>query len=124
MSVVDTIRVEHPKYCTKLYLGNKIIFSENNLFAQHFFGPKNFLDPKCTWEWSLTLALAQIVFILDGVWGLLLIQTFLKNLVTPAPNGISKILNWNWDIFEKENQESYLAEQFGRTPDSNKPYLI
>ena len=51
-----------------------------------------------------------LFFILDGVWGLLLIQTFLKNSVTPAPNGFSKILNWNWDIFEKENQESYLAE--------------
>ena len=65
-----------------------------------------------------------ILGILDGVWGLLLIQTFLKNLGTPAPNGFSKILNWNWDMFEKENQESYLAEHFGRTPDSHKPYLI
>ena len=59
-----------------------------------------------TWEWSLTLA--QLVFVF--VWGLLLIETFLKNLGIPAPNGFSKMLNWNWGIFDKEIQESYLAE--------------
>ena len=37
-----------------------------------------------------------ILGILDGVWGLLLIQTFLKNW--DAPPRFSKFPNWNWDF--------------------------
>ena len=71
-------------------LGNK------SFQTQHFFRLRMFLDPMWSmtlmhWEWSLTLALAQHVLILDGVWGLFLIQTFLKIFSTPALNGFSDI---------------------------------
>ena len=39
------------------------------LWTQHFFGPKIFLGSKCTWEWSLTLALAQLVSLQFFSWG-------------------------------------------------------
>ena len=41
------------------FFGPKIFMK---FLTPHFFGLKIFLDPKCTWKWSLTMALTQIVF--------------------------------------------------------------
>ena len=41
--------------------GPKKILELKLFWTQHFFGPKIFLDSKCTGEWSLTLALTQLV---------------------------------------------------------------
>ena len=37
-----------------------------------------------------------LLLIPDGVWGLFLIETFLKNCAPPPL--FSNVLNWNWDI--------------------------
>ena len=54
------------------------------LLTPNFFVPNTFLYPKCTWEWSLTLALAQLVnfcFISGSIISIVFILTALLYLV-------------------------------------------
>ena len=51
-------------YSDPKFFGPKIILTQKFVWTQKFFVLKFFLDPKYTREWSLTLALAQLVEVL------------------------------------------------------------
>ena len=51
----------HKIYWTQKNVGPKTYLDPIFFWNQNFVWHKIFWDPKCSWEWSLTLALAQLV---------------------------------------------------------------